>query len=75
MRETLARHQLAANVNNCKSNLTNLVRNKPMKSYLKLFVLIGAVSLSVGLLSACSDQSTPPPQAPAPAPETVKPNS
>ncbi len=46
-----------------------------MKSYLKLFVLIGAVSLSVGLLSACSDQSTPPSQAPAPAPETVKPNS
>ena len=45
-----------------------------MKSYLKLFVLIGAVTLSAALLSACEDKSAPPPP-PAPAPETVKPNS
>ena len=43
-----------------------------MKSYLKIFVVIGALSMSVALLSACADKpSTPPP----PAPEQVKPNS
>jgi len=44
-----------------------------MKSYLKLFVLIGAVTLSAAILSACADKTPPP--APAPAPEVVKPNS
>ena len=45
-----------------------------MKSYLKLFVFICAVTLSAAFVSACSD-NTPPPAAPAPAPEVVKPNS
>jgi len=45
-----------------------------MKSYLKLFTLICAVALSAAFLSACADNSTPPP-APPPAPEPVKPNS
>ena len=44
-----------------------------MKSYLKLFVLIGAVTLSAAYLSACADKTPPP--APAPAPEAIKPNS
>ena len=44
-----------------------------MKSYLKLFVLIGAVTLSAAFLSACADKTPPPP--PPPAPEPVKPNS
>jgi hypothetical protein len=42
--------------------------------YLKFVALLCAVTLSAGILSACSD-STPPPAAPAPAPEMVKPNS
>ncbi len=43
-----------------------------MKSYLKIFVVIGALTMSVALLSACADKpSTPPP----PAPEPVRPNS
>jgi len=47
-----------------------------MKSYLKLFVLIAALTVSAAFVSACSDNSTPPPPAaPAPAPEVVKPNS
>jgi len=47
-----------------------------MKSYLKLFALICAVTLSAAFVSACSDNdNTPPPAAPAPAPEPVKPNS
>ena len=45
-----------------------------MKSYLKLFVLIAAVTVSAAFVSSCADK-TPPPAAPAPAPETVKPNS
>ncbi len=45
-----------------------------MKSYLKIFALICAVTVSAAFVSACSD-STPPPAAPAPAPEVVKPNS
>ncbi len=44
-----------------------------MKSYIKLFALICAVTLSAAFLSACEDKTTPPP--PAPAPEQVKPNS
>jgi hypothetical protein len=46
-----------------------------MKSYLKLFVLICAVTLSAAFVSACSDNTPPPAAAPAPAPEVVKPNS
>ncbi len=45
-----------------------------MKSYLKLLLLIGAVTVSAAFVSACADK-TPPPPPPAPAPETVKPNS
>jgi hypothetical protein len=38
-----------------------------MKSYLKLFALIGAVTLSAVMLSACQHQdNTPPPPPPAP---------
>jgi hypothetical protein len=44
-----------------------------MKSYLKLFVLIAAVTVSAAFVSACADKTPPP--APAPAPEAVKPNS
>ena len=44
-----------------------------MKSYLKLFVLIAAVTVSAAFVSACADKTPPP--APTPAPETVKPNS
>ena len=45
-----------------------------MKSYLKLFVLIGAVTVSAAFVSACADKSSPPPP-PPPAPEQMKPNS
>jgi len=45
-----------------------------MKSYLKLFVLLAVVTASTAIVSACADK-TPPPAAPAPAPESVKPNS
>ena len=38
-----------------------------MKTYLKLFTLIWAVTLSVALLTAC-DHPAPPPPPPAPAP-------
>jgi len=44
-----------------------------MKSYLKLFVLIAAVTVSASFVSACADKTPPP--ASAPAPEVVKPNS
>jgi hypothetical protein len=44
-----------------------------MKSFLKLFVLISAVTVSAAFLSACADKTPPP--APAPAPEVVHPNS
>jgi hypothetical protein len=44
-----------------------------MKSFLKLFVVIAAVTLSATFLSACADKTPPP--APAPAPEAVHPNS
>jgi hypothetical protein len=43
--------------------------------YLKIVALICAVTVSGSILSACSDDSKPAPSAPAPAPETVKPNS
>jgi hypothetical protein len=47
-----------------------------MKSYLKVFLLICAVTASAALLSACDHQdNTPPPPPPAPAPEPVRPNS
>jgi len=43
--------------------------------YIKLLALICAVTVSASFVSACSDSTTPPPAAPAPAPEVVKPNS
>ena len=42
--------------------------------YLKFVALICAITVSAAIVSACSD-NTPPPAAPAPAPEVVKPNS
>jgi hypothetical protein len=46
-----------------------------MKSYLKVFVLLGVVTVSAALLSACEDHTSPPPPPPAPAPEPMRPNS
>jgi hypothetical protein len=43
--------------------------------YLKFLALLCAVTVSGAILSACSDNSTPPASSPAPAPEVVKPNS
>ena len=43
-----------------------------MKSYLKIFALICAVTLSAAMLSACDHESSTPPPA---APEPVRPNS
>jgi hypothetical protein len=45
-----------------------------MKSSIKIFALIIAVSLSAAMLSAC-DHPAPPPPPPPPAPEPVHPNS
>ena len=44
-----------------------------MKSYIKVFALIFAVSLTAAMLSACDHPAPPPP--PPPAPEPVHPNS
>ncbi|HUB66255.1 MAG TPA: hypothetical protein VL981_02065 [Candidatus Methylacidiphilales bacterium] len=47
-----------------------------MKSFIKIFALIFAVSLSAALLTACdSNSNPPPPPPPPPAPEPVHPNS
>jgi len=43
-----------------------------MKSYLKVFALVCAVTLSVAILSSCADKTPPPPP---PAPEPMRPNS
>jgi hypothetical protein len=59
----------------CKLNQINLVIKKHMKSSIKFFVLLCAVTASAALLSACDHNDNPPPPAPAPAPEMVRPNS
>jgi hypothetical protein len=46
-----------------------------MKSYIKIFALICAVSLSAAMLTACDNPAPPPPPPPPPAPEPVHPNS